>query len=229
MHMLDVPALAAVEAKKSSNNAETLLFAFQDAAEKHGVFQERILEHCLTTKVPDLLVEYARLRDLTIVPVPEGPYVDQWYAESIIFGSGRPTLILPQTPKRAGAFSLDTAVVAWDFSRAAARAVADALPILQKAKRAHVVTVTNEKAIDTSRSGPELAKHLARHGVDVVLDTVDAAGRSIDAVLDSYIASRNADILVMGAFGHTRIRDFILGGATKSMLAHPPLPVFLSH
>lgn len=227
--LLDVPAMAAAEAKKSSNNAETLLFAFQDAAEKQGVFQERILEHCLTTKVPDLLVEYARLRDLTIVPVPEGPYVDQWYAESIIFGSGRPTLILPQTPKRADAFTLDTAVVAWDFSRAAARAVADALPILQKAKRVCVVTVTNEKIIDTSRSGAGLAKHLARHGVDVVLDTVDATGRSIDAALSSYIASRNADILVMGAFGHTRIRDFILGGATKSMLAHPPLPVFLSH
>ena len=80
-----------------------------------------------------------------------------------------------------------------------------------------------------SRSGAELAKHLARHGVDVVLDTVDAAGRSIDAALDSYITSRNADILVMGAFGHTRIRDFILGGATKSILARPPLPVFLSH
>ena len=79
--LLDVPALAAAEAKKSSNNAETLLVAFQDAAEKRGVFQERILEHCLTTKVPDLLVEYARLRDLTIVPVPEGEYVDQWYAE----------------------------------------------------------------------------------------------------------------------------------------------------
>lgn len=162
------------------------------------------------------------------MPVPEGPYVDQRYAESIIFDSGHPTLILPQTSKRAGAFSLDTAVVAWDFSRAAGRAVADAFPILQKAKRAHVVTVTNEKVIDASRSGPELAKHLARHGVDVVLDTVDAAGRSIDAVLDSYIASRNADILVMGAFGHTRIRDFILG-ATKSMLAHPPLPAFLSY
>jgi hypothetical protein len=60
--LLDVPAMAAAEAKKSSNNAETLLFAFQDAAEKQGVFQERILEHCLTTKAPDLLVEYARLR-----------------------------------------------------------------------------------------------------------------------------------------------------------------------
>ena len=169
--LLDVPAMAAAEAKKSSTNAETLLVAFQDAAEKRGVFQERILEHCLTSDVPELLVEYARLRDVTIVPVPEGDHVDQWYAESIIFGSGRPTLIVPHTRKRAGAFALDTVVVAWDFSRPASRAVADALPILEKAKRVCVVTVTNEKVIDAKRSGAELAKHLARHGVDVALET----------------------------------------------------------
>ena len=103
--LFDVPAMAAAEAKKSSTNAENLLVAFQDAAEKHGVFQERILENCLTSEVPDVLIEYARLRDLTIVPVPEGEFFDQWYAESIIFGSGRPTLVIPHTRKRAGAFA----------------------------------------------------------------------------------------------------------------------------
>jgi nucleotide-binding universal stress UspA family protein len=227
--LLDVPALVAAEAKKSSINAEALLVAFQGAAEKRGIFQDRILEQCLTSEVPDLLIEYARLRDLTIVPLPEGDSVDRWYAESIIFGSGRPTLIVPHARKRTAEFALDTVVVAWDFSRPAARAVADALPILEKSKRVCVVTVTNEKNIDTTRSGPELAKHLARHGVDVVLDTTDAAGRGIGGALESYVTSRNADLLVMGAYGHSRIRDFILGGATKSMLSRPPLPIFLSH
>ena len=229
--LLDIPGMIAAEAKKSATNAESLLAAFQDGAEKRGVFQERILERCLTSEVSGVLVEYARLRDLTIVPVSDGEYVDigHWSVESIIFGSGRPTLIVPQSRKRPGAFALDTVVVAWDFSRPAARAVADALPVLKKAKRTCVVTVTNEKLIDTKRSGPELAKHLARHGVNVVLDTVDAAGRSVGDVLESYLASRNADALVMGAYGHSRIRDFILGGATKSMIARPPLPILLSH
>jgi nucleotide-binding universal stress UspA family protein len=172
---------------------------------------------------------YARLRDITIVPVPEGDYRDQWYAESIIFGSGRPTVILPETPKRAGAFALNAVVVAWDYSRPAARAVADSLPILERAKLVRIVMVTNEKVFDTKRSGPELAKHLARHGVEVILDTVDAAGRGIGEVLESYVASRNADLLVMGAYGHSRIREFILGGATKSMLSRPPLPILFSH
>ena len=227
--LLDIPAMDAAEAKKSLTNAENLLVAFQGAAERRGVFQDRILEHCLTSEVPDLFIEYAKLRDLTIVPVPQGAQFDQWYAESIVFGSGRPILIVPHARKRAGAFALGTVVVAWDFSRPAARAVADALPILEKAKHVLVVTVTNEKVIDTKRSGAELAKHLAHNGIDVVLDTVDAAGRGIGDVLESYVTSRNADILVMGAYGHSRIREFILGGATRSMLSRPPLSVFFSH
>ena len=80
-YLLDIPAMVAAEVKKSATNTQQLLAAFQDAAEKMGVFQERIAEHCLTSEVPDVFVEYARLRDLTIVPVPEGDYVDQWYAE----------------------------------------------------------------------------------------------------------------------------------------------------
>ena len=116
-------------------------------------------------------MEYARLRDLTILPASS----DQWYAESVLFGSGRPTMILPENPKRRP-FQLGTVAVAWDFSRAAARAVSDALPILELAKKVRIVTVVNEKALDTKRSGEELAKNLARHGIDVVLDRVDAKG-----------------------------------------------------
>jgi len=227
--LLNVPAMIAGEAKKSATNAQQLLAAFQAAAEKSGVFQERILEHCPTSGVPEVLIEYSRLRDLTIVPVPEGDYLDQWYAESVIFGSGRPTVILPHGRKRTGSFALDTVIVAWDFSRPATRAMADAMPILEKAKRVCVLTVTKEKAIDTRRSGAELAKHLARHSVDVVLDEVDAKGRGIGDVFEAHVTYRNADLLVMGAYGHSRIREFILGGATKRMLARPPVPIFLSH
>jgi nucleotide-binding universal stress UspA family protein len=226
---LNVPAMIADEAKKSATNAQQLLAAFQAAAEKSGVFQERIVERCLTSEVPEVLVEYSRLRDLTIVPMPERDYLDQWYAESVIFGSGRPTVILPHERKRSGSFALDTVIVAWDFSRAATRAMADAMPVLEKAKRVCVLTVIKEKAIDTRRSGPELAKHLARHGVDVVLDEVDAEGRGIGDVLEAHVEYRNADLLVMGAYGHSRLREFVLGGATRSMLTRPPSPIFMSH
>jgi nucleotide-binding universal stress UspA family protein len=228
-YLLDIPAMVAAEINESATNVQQLLAAFQDAAEKRGVFREQISEQCLTSEVPDVFIEYARLRDLTIVPVPEGDCIDQWYAESIIFGSGRPTVVLPHTRKRTGSFALDTVIVAWDFSRPATRAVADAMPILEKAKRVCVLTVAKEKVIDTRRSGAELAKHLARHGVDVVLDEVDAKGRGIGEVFEAHVTYRNANLLIMGAYGHSRIREFILGGATKRMLAGPPVPVFLSH
>ena len=221
-----VEGIVAGEAHKSRANAQAQLEAFAAAAQKAGLLHETVHERCRSSDVPDRLVQYARLRDLTIVPAPES-WV-QWDAEAVIFRSGRPVLVLPETPP-SKAFSLDTAVVAWDFSRAAARAVADAIPLLEKAKRVHVVTVTNEKGIDFRHSSEEIAKNLARHGIDVVLDKVDAAGRPIGKVIRARLAACDADLLVMGAYGHSRFREFVLGGATQDILSSPPLPVLFSH
>ncbi len=224
--LVNVGGMVRSEAHKSLKNAQALLAAFESAAEKAGLSNERILERCLTHEVPGLFVQYARLRDLTIVSVPES--YDQWYAETVIFESGKPTLVLPERP-RARPSDLKTVMVAWDFSRAAARAIADAVPILEKAREVRIVTVTNEKALDSKHSAEELAKNLSRHGIDVVLDKVDAAGRAIGKVLETHAASCSADILVMGAYGHSRFREFILGGATKSLLSKPPIPILFSH
>jgi nucleotide-binding universal stress UspA family protein len=224
--MANIPGIIAGEAEKSRNSAKAMLAAFENAANKAGILHEACLEKCPTFAVPDLLVDHARLRDLTIVPAPES--YDQWYAEALIFGSGRPTLVLPETPRKRP-FELGTVAVAWDFSRAAARAVSDALPLLEKASKVRIVTVTNEKKLDSKHFGEALAKNLARHGIDVVLDKVDADGRSIGAVLEAYTTSHQVDVLVMGAYGNSRWREFILGGATRSLLSKPPLPILFSH
>jgi nucleotide-binding universal stress UspA family protein len=224
--MANIPGIIAGETERSRKSAREMLATFNAAAEKAGILHETFHEKCPTFAVPDLLVDYARLRDLTIVPVPES--YDQWYAEAVIFGSGRPTLVLPETP-RARPFELGTVAVAWDFSRAAARAVSDALPLLEKAKKVRIVTITNEKRLDSKHSAEALAKNLARHGIDVVLDKVDANGRRIGEVLEAYTASQRIDVLVMGAYGHSRWREFILGGATKNLLSKPPLPILFSH
>ncbi|MEH6952785.1 universal stress protein (plasmid) [Nitrobacter sp. NHB1] len=224
--IVDIPGIVAGETAKSRKNAKALLAAFEAAADKSGVQHEIILEKCATHRTPSLLVDYARLRDLTIMSVPES--YDQWYAEALIFETGRPTLILPAAP-RSHPFQLDTAGVAWDFSRTAARAVSDALPLLETAKRVRVVTVTNEKTLDSKHSAEELAKNLARHGIDVVLDKVDADGKPIGEVLETYVLSHKIDVLVMGAYGHSRWREFVLGGATKSLLSRPPVPILFSH
>jgi nucleotide-binding universal stress UspA family protein len=227
--ILDVPGMFAAERSKNIGNARDLVNVFDTSVAKQGVPSDHTIERSVASSIPEIVTEYARLRDLAMVHVGESRGLARYVAESVIFGSGRPVLILPGTPKSRAEIGLDRIGVAWDFSRSAARAVRDALPLLQRAKAVRIVTVTNEKTIDTRRSGPELARHLACHGIEVVLEEEDAEGRTISQALEAYASARRLDLLVMGAYGHSRIRDFILGGATKSMLSDPPLPVLLSH
>lgn len=227
--LLDIPGMVAAERQKSSANAQALINAFESMAKKRGVPHEQIVESCTTSQLAAIVTEHARISDLTMVPIGEQGALSQYVAECVIFGSGRPTIVLPEAPARRDPLSVDVVAVAWDFSRPAARAVADALPILERAKAVRVLTITQEKSIDTKRSGAELAKHLAFHGIEAVLDEEEAGGRTIGQALEEYVVARGIDLLVMGAYGHSRLRDFVLGGATKSIIARPPLPVLLSH
>ena len=89
--------------------------------------------------------------------------------------------------------------------------------------------MTNEKYFGSSRTTSELAVHLLRHGVNVAVDQVDAGGKAIGDVFTQFVIANKIDVLVMGAYGHSRLREFILGGATKSMMSKPPVPILLSH
>jgi nucleotide-binding universal stress UspA family protein len=174
-------------------------------------------------------VAHARLHDLTVLPVGKVDFTYQWCTEAVIFESGRPVLVVPNQPARTGKFKLDQVVVAFDFSRASARALADAMPVLKQAKQVTLLTVENEKAVERGHAPAEVKAHLARHGINVEIASVDAAGRKIGEVLTSYTETRRADLLVMGAYGTSRMREFVLGGATRSLLSEPPLPILLSH
>jgi len=228
-HLLNkafVAALVGPEREKSSNAAATLSAAFEASAKKVGVFQEVLTTHCSTSEAPGLVGREARLRDLTIVPAIPEDHNNRWYIESIVFGSGRPVLLLPRRPRDRD-LSLDTVVIAWDGSRPAARAVADALPFLERAK--NILTVLAEKELSSESPAAELAKYLNRRGIDATPDCIDAAGRRIGEILNSYLTSNRADLLGMGAYGHSRLTEFILGGATRSMIADPTLPIVFSH
>lgn len=227
--LLDIPGMVAAERQKSAANAQALISAFESLATKRGVPHEQIVESCTTSQLAAIVTEHARMHDFTMIPIGEQAALQQYVAECVIFGSGRPTIVLPEAPKRGSPSSFDVVGVAWDISRPAARAVADAMPILERAKTVRVVTITQEKTIDTKRSSAELAKHFACHGIEAVLEEEEAAGRTIGQALEDYVTAREIDLLVMGAYGHSRLRDFILGGATKTIIAHPPLPVLLSH
>jgi nucleotide-binding universal stress UspA family protein len=176
----------------------------------------------------DVLANAARTRDICLISVGPRVEIDRSVAEAVLFGSGRPVLVFPEDSEVGDAAAFERVVVAWDGSRAASRALADALPLLKQATEVRILTVLDEKASATAGLGGDVVRHLTRHGVKAGIDEVRVAGRPVGAVLETYAAA-NADLLVMGGFGHSRAREFLLGGATRSILNQPRGPVFLSH
>jgi nucleotide-binding universal stress UspA family protein len=225
--LLDLPGMVAAERGKSEAGARATIGAFEEAARRVGVTTRHVTDSCQRSQLGALVTEHARTHDLTMIAIGEETGQQQ-IAESVIFGSGRPTLVFPEARARDSA-PFAAVGIAWDFSRPAARAVADALPILARAGTVRIVTVTDEKAIAARRPAAELARHLACHGIEAVVDAEPAAGRPVGQVLGDYAATHGLGLLVMGAYGHSRMRDFILGGATRTIVSRPPLPVLLSH
>jgi nucleotide-binding universal stress UspA family protein len=172
------------------------------------------------------LVELARLHDLVIMPAPGPETLDYTLIHAVIFQSGRPVLFLP--PARA-LNRLERVAVAWDFSREAARALKDALPLLRLANEIHVVSVTGEKDIAGAATAHDLEKYLRGHGLEFRFHREEKAFAPVAERLLDHATAIRADLLVMGAYGHSRFSEFVLGGATRGILHAPPLPVLLSH
>jgi hypothetical protein len=139
-----------------------------------GGAREHVIEHC-APRGRRCLVDHAGPGPFHLLST-EDPG-QRSLVEGLIFASGRPVLLLPEGATRQLASTFDTVAVAWDHSRSATRAVAVALPVLQAAKHVHVVTVVDEKRLPRAGSGVELCKHLARHGVEVTFEQVQAKGR----------------------------------------------------
>ncbi|MFE1599973.1 universal stress protein [Methylobacterium sp. ID0610] len=172
------------------------------------------------------LVAWTRTADLVVIEQadPERPKPADAHLDTVLLTSGRPTLVVPYIQARPPA--LTSAIVAWDGSATAARALGDALPLLQRAHRVEAVTVAAEPPSAEMRRC--LIRHLARHGIDAGFQVLPATLPVAEALL-SHAADRSADLLVMGAYGHSHLREAILGGASRSMLRSMTLPVLMSH
>jgi nucleotide-binding universal stress UspA family protein len=177
----------------------------------------------------EALARVARTHDLTLVPIGPAVLADRAVAEAILFGSGRPVVIYPEAAEISPADELGTVVIAWDGGAAAARAVADALPLLTRAFEVRIFLALGDKPQTTGDAARDLVRHLAAHGVDAEVDVRQDEGRSIGSRLSDYVAATQPDLLIMGGFGHARLREFVLGGATDAMLEAPPCPVLMSH
>lgn len=226
---LKLTDLAEEEEARSLENARGLLGRFQAQAAACGVSEASLIARTALYAAADHLARMARTYDACVIPYGAEGGPQPALAEAVIFGSGRPAVIFKPTPGQAAREALEMIIVAWDGSRAAARAVADALPLLVAAKEVRILAVLNEKESVAAGGAAKLARHLGAHGVAAIVDEINAAGASIGVVIGEHVALQRPDLLVMGAFGHSRVREFILGGATQSILSDPPVPVLLSH
>lgn len=174
----------------------------------------------------DLATRAARYADLALVPWAPDTLAAQDMAQALVFGCGLPVVIVPPT---APADRLDHIAIAWDESRVAARALGDALRLLAPGGRISVLTVRDEKALSGADIAERLAAALTARGHTATATGLTLDGRSIAAALQEAAMAAGAQMLAMGGFGHSRLRDFILGGATKGVLSDLRLPVLLAH
>lgn len=222
-----VGATIDVEEAKTLANAEAIVREFFSQTGQRGVNAQLRRVSCNALDASGVAAETARLFDITIVTLAPDARMDRDLAEAVVFGSGRPVLLLPLY-HAAQLTRFDRVVVAWDASRASARALSDALPLLSRAEEVSVVSVSNEHSrVAQSMSHVEL--WLADHGVRATCTRIDASAESDFSVIAAHAKSMNANLLVMGAFGHSRMRDFILGGVTRSVLTNMTMPVLFSH
>lgn len=226
---LNLGEMAKTEEGRSRENAARLLDRFEEKAKALGVFGGRLSPSAEVFETPDLTARLARTRDLCVIPYGRDAAPCMAVAEAMIFASGRPVVVFRPRADRPLSRDLGTVVVAWDGSWTAATAVATAMPALTAARKVIVLTVLNEKASTGAGAAQDLIRHLGRHGVTAQSQEFDAAGAKIGSVLEHVAIRAEADLLVMGAFGHSRAREFILGGATRSILEAPPIPVLLGH
>jgi len=210
-------------------DAKAAAAKFEASAKASGVvFNARCLES-MPGDGFEGAVRAFQLSDLVVVGQQDPDRLEpmrEGLIEALLFQAGVPVLLIPHGG--VSTFTPDRAVIAWDSTATAARSVRASMPLLSQAKEVHVVTIAEErKHVEVPGTG--LARYLSRHNMQVETSQVDSAARDTGSAILEFANAKNADWIVMGAFGHSRVREFFLGGATRAMLSSATLPVFMAH
>lgn len=214
------------EAEKAAKSA---VERFNEAVRRAGISAEAHLLEAGPTGAGELFAEMARRFDLVVVaqPEPEKDMPEELLPEAALFGAGRPMIVVPYI-QRTG-LKLDRVLVCWDGGRPAARAIADAMPFLERAKAIDVITIAKSQGQRDELPGFDIAHHLARHNLQVELKRIVASDIDVPSTILSHAADTSADMIVMGGYGHSRLREFVLGGATRGIMESMTVPVLMSH
>jgi nucleotide-binding universal stress UspA family protein len=214
---------------ESNKKARTAVARFEASAKRAGISAETNIQNASVSGAGDSFGRLARRFDLVVVGQAEDDQSmpEEVLDEAALFESGRPVVFVPYIQK-AG-LTLERVMVCWDGSRAATRAIADSLPFLQKAKQVEIVMIADKADKGAEIPGVDLGQHLARHGLKVEVKRITSAEIDVASTILSYAADSGADMIVMGGYGHSRLREFVLGGVTKSILDTMTVPVLMSH
>lgn len=175
----------------------------------------------------ETFVTQARVHDICVLDAETATVnADRGLIEALLFDSGRPLIVVPPG---CDDFRHHRVLIAWDASARAARAINDAMPILKAAAAVEVVAIGTAKELSHTVPGAELAPHLARHGLNVSVKNLVVQPNGIADTLREQASLFNADLMVMGAFNHSLVREWVLGGVTQSLLKECPVPLFMSY
>jgi nucleotide-binding universal stress UspA family protein len=227
-YLVGLSGLAEAEREKSRAASREALSYFRDQAQAAKVLGDAIHAKAGIYFMAEAVAAETRARDLCLIPVGDPFDGQRSVAAQVMFDSGRPVLVfVPGTADLKG--RIDKAVVAWDGSRCAARAINDALPILEGASDVSVLTLVNDKPAAVRGLADAAVRHLKAHGVHAAGKELDVEKGAARGMIADYAVGAGADLLVMGAYGHSRAREFILGGATEEVLRELKTPVLFSH
>jgi len=220
-----------IEAQREENSrtAKDAIARFEHAAKAAGISTETRSVDASVAGGPDLFGRIARRFDLAVVGQArrEQGASEELMIEGALFGSGRPLIVVPHAHKQG--LKLDRILICWDGSRPAARAIADSLPLLQRGRSIDIVVVTGERDKSGEITGTNMRRHLARHGINVEIKHITGAGSGVQNAILAHATESGADFMVLGGYGHSRLREFILGGVTRSILRSMVVPVLMSH
>jgi nucleotide-binding universal stress UspA family protein len=223
-----IPESVIDEQREENEKAAKAAAANFDAGAKGIAHETRMLGASLAGAA-DTFGEIARLFDLSVVgqSEPERVGPEELVVEGALFGSGRPVIVVPYGHQ--GGMTLERVAVCWNGGRTAARATAEALPFLKRAKAVDVIVIAAENTGAIEASAAELAKHLGRHEVKAQVKRVAQGNLRVSAAILSYVGDSGTTMLVMGGYGHSRLREFILGGTTRGVLKAMTVPTLMSH
>jgi nucleotide-binding universal stress UspA family protein len=219
-----------IEAQREENSkaAQSAVQRFEENARAAGVSVSSRTVEASVGGGATVFAKIARRFDLVVLGQSQREYgaSEEVMIEAALFESGRPVMVVPYIQREG--LALNRVLLCWDGSRTAARAIGDAMPLLEGAKEVDVVIVAEERK-EEDMTGSHMAEHLARHGISATVKRLVKGDISIDSVVLSYAADTGADLIVMGGYGHSRFREFILGGMTRGILESMTVPVLMSH